>query len=176
MKKLVLALTCLGSLTFVQAQQVSLKTLEPTIEQEEDLKVYPQRIGQRHASGSEAIIFTEDFSGGIPTGWLNYVENGSGVLLPNGSWEYRGPSTTPDNTTGSRGAQAGAGTPLQSPTAANGYVIFDSDFLDDAGLPNNTGNGIAPAPHVGFLITNTIDFTGHPFIELKFNASVNSST
>jgi hypothetical protein len=172
MKKLVLALSCLGSLTFLQAQQVSLKTLEPTVEQEEDLKVYPQRLSQRSSSGSEAIIFTEDFASGIPAGWLNYVESGGGVLLPNGSWEYRGPSTTPSNATGSRGAQAGAGTPLQSPTASNGFIIFDSDYLDDAGIPNNTGNGIAPAPHVGYLITNTIDFTGHPFIELKFNASV----
>ncbi len=171
MKKVLLSITCVASVVSLYAQQVSLKQAPPVPESEEEARVYPQK---RHHSFSktEAVLYSEDFANGIPGNWENYCENDQGILLPNGSWEYRGPNSTPPNTTGSRGAQAGAGTPLQSPTAGNGFIIFDSDYLDDSGLPNNTGNGIAPAPHVGILITDTIDLSGHPFVELKFNASV----
>lgn len=117
---------------------------------------------------TQAVIWSEDFSAGIPSTWTNRTTTDLGVLLPNGFWEYRGPSTTPNNTVGTRGAWS-APTPINSPTRSNGFVIFDSDFLDNNGSQTGAGNGAAPAPHIGYLITDTIDLTGSPFIELKFN-------
>ena len=43
-------------------------------------------------------IWSEDFSNGIPSTWINST-------VP---WEYRGPSTTPNTSVGSRGAYSGA--------------------------------------------------------------------
>lgn len=171
MKKLLLTLLVCSSF-FLQAQlSTSLKTEGATVETADDLKTaYIQKT--TGSNGSEAVIWTQDFANGIPANWENFCKTSGGILLPNGSWEYRGTSTLPDNTTGSRGGSAGSGTPLQSITASNGYVIFDGDYLDDGGVSANAGTGSAPAPHVGLLITDTIDLTGHPFVEIKFNASV----
>ena len=115
---------------------------------------------------SEAIIWSEDFASGIPAGWVNQGYDGSLSPLANAVWEYRGPSTTPSNGTGSRGAFANANDPIVSPTASNGFVIFDSDYLDNGGISTNMGNGPAPAPHVGTLTTGVINLTGHPDVEL----------
>src|SRR5690606_7418462 len=71
-------------------------------------------------SGSDTL-YSFDFSNGLPAGWSN-SGNSAGAL-----WEYRGPNTTPNNTTGSRGAYTTNQT-IQSETAANGFMIFDSDW------------------------------------------------
>ncbi len=68
------------------------------------------------------------------------------------------------------GAYSGTHVPIASPTAANGFVIFDSDFLDNAGIAGNFGNGIAPAPHIGTLTTPMFSLVGNTFVELKFNS------
>ncbi len=58
---------------------------------------------------------------------------------------------------------------IQSPSVANGAVVFDSDFYDNAGMQGNFGNGVAPAPQLGELISPIIDLTGQPSVSLKFN-------
>jgi hypothetical protein len=122
---------------------------------------------------SQAILWSEDFTGGIPSTWGNRVTTDAGVLLPNGSWEFRGPSTTPSSASGSRGAYSGITTnnnlPIASPTASTGFVIFDSDYMDNNGVPGAFGTGVAPSPHIAILTTDTIDLTGSPFVELKMN-------
>lgn len=119
---------------------------------------------------TSAVIWSEDFSGGIPSTWQNVGYNGNLGSDPAAVWEYRGPSSAPNNTTGSRGAFAGTRGPIVSPSASNGFVIFDSDYLDNGGSTTNIGGGLSPAPHLGTLITDTIDLTGHPFVELAFNS------
>ena len=119
------------------------------------------------SSGAETIIWSEDFSTGIPSTWLNYG-TANGTSDPDAKWEYRGPNTTPSNTVGSRGAYLSAQTPIASATASNGFVIFDSDYLDNGGIAGNFGNGIAAAPHVAELITSTINLTGSTSIILNF--------
>jgi hypothetical protein len=113
---------------------------------------------------SAAVFWSEDFSAGIPADW---EQNGS---TPNSQWEYRGPSTTPNSGTGSRGAFATGTTAIQSATRANGFLIFDSDFLDNGGIATNAGNGSAPAPHIGKINTDTIDLSSQSAVELKFNS------
>ncbi len=121
----------------------------------------------------ETVIWSEDFASGIPTTWMNYG-TAVGVADLDAKWEYRGTTTTPSNAVGSRGAYAGpAGTgqlPIQSTTAANGFVVFDSDFLDNAGIAGNfCGTGaLACAPHVANLETGVINLLGHPTVDILF--------
>lgn len=167
MKKTAILFFSLASAVAVNAQGVP--QVEPTLEPQDA----PAKIGGTIKASTEAgaanVIWSEDFANGIPTGW---TQNGTPATA---LWEYRGPNTTPDNTTGSRGAFSGitnnppTNNPILSPTAANGFMIFDSDYLDNAGLSNNFGNGTAPAPHVGRLTTDTIDLSMHPQVELKFH-------
>jgi hypothetical protein len=117
--------------------------------------------------GSETPIWSEDFASGIPSTWLN---SGTANLVSDTDavWEYRGTLTTPNNTVGSRGAYMSNQTPISSATAANGFVIFDSDFLDNAGVAGNFGLGIAPAQHVAELVTDMIDLSSNAIVDLSF--------
>ena len=53
----------------------------------------------------------------------------------------------PNNVIGSKGAYAGTQDPIASPTAANGFMIFDSDYLDNDGVAGDFGSGNSPTPH-----------------------------
>jgi hypothetical protein len=68
-----------------------------------------------------------------------------------------------------QGAYAGGVGPIVSPSVANGAAAFDSDFYDNAGTPGNFGNGVAPSPQLGELLSPVIDLTGQPYVSLKFN-------
>ncbi|MFN5295641.1 MAG: hypothetical protein ACK5BL_08935, partial [Flavobacteriales bacterium] len=90
------------------------------------------------------------------------------------SWEFRGPNTTPNNEVGSRGScvVGNLGEPIISPTAANGFMIFDSNWWDNPDLPcseANFGSGPAPGPHFATLTSPSIDLTAYSSVALKFN-------
>ncbi|MDD3860531.1 MAG: choice-of-anchor J domain-containing protein [Bacteroidales bacterium] len=81
-------------------------------------------------------ILAEDFSGGVlPTGWQN-VDNATG-----GVWSFTNPGEQTINTT----------------TNANGFVIFDSDFLGSDGAAENAD-----------LITSVLDCSGYTTVILTF--------
>lgn len=120
----------------------------------EDFTVTPK-------STNNVVIWSQDFANGIPATWTNSGSPAAAL------WEYRGPNTTPNNTVGSRGA-FGSAQPVNSATAANGFIIFDSDFLDNGGNNTQMGNGPAPAPHTGSLTTGVINLAGHPQIKLEW--------
>lgn len=61
----------------------------------------------------------------------------------------------------SQGAYAGPATPISSPSQANGVALFDSDFLDNAGVAGAFGTGTSPSAHRGELISPRIDLTGY---------------
>ena len=113
-------------------------------------------------SGPETVVWSETFANVIPAGWST-SGTANGTSNTNAVWVYRGPLTTPSNAIGSRGAYAGpVGTgqlPILSPTASNGFVIFDSDFLDNNGIANNfCGTGaLACTPHNSTLTTSSIN-------------------
>jgi hypothetical protein len=120
----------------------------------------------------ETVIWSEDFASGIPTTWMNYG-TAVGVADPDAKWEYRGTTTTPSNATGSRGAYTGTTGPILSATAANGFVVFDSDFLDNAGTQSNFCGALGSAvlacsPHVANLETGLINLTGETNVDLVF--------
>jgi hypothetical protein len=118
-------------------------------------------------TGTETVVWSEDFANGIPATWDNTGGLANNLPDPDSKWEYRGASTTPGVNIGSRGAYAAGTVAIQSPTAANGFVIFDSDFLDNGGIAG--GTGVAAAPHVASLTTGVINLTGLSNLDLKFN-------
>lgn len=165
MKKTAILFFSLVSAVAVNAQ--GLPQVDPVLE--------PQDAPAKHAiksaqadNGASTTVWSEDFANGLPTGW-------SQIGTPaTAQWEYRGPNTVPSNTTGSRGAFSGINNtpptndPLASTTTSNGFMIFDSDYLDNSGSSATMGMGVAPAPHTGRLFTDTIDLSMHPQIELAF--------
>lgn len=126
-------------------------------------------ITHKHQQASpENIIFSEDFASGIPATWTNAGQS-NGVDNPNAVWEYRGATGAQPVTVGSRGAYANPAATILSPTASNGFVILDSDFLDNAGTAGNFGGGIAPSPHLSTLVSPVIDLSGESNVVLTFN-------
>jgi hypothetical protein len=109
---------------------------------------------------SVGVFWSEDFVNGIPTTWTNSNE----------PWQYRGPSTSPNQNIGSQGAYSGTGDPILSSTAANGFLIFDSDYYDNNGVAGNFGNGQYPVPHIGYVTTEIIDLSQYTNVNLQFNS------
>ena len=81
-----------------------------------------------------APFWSEDFQSGIPTTWTNSTA----------PWVYRGPGTPPGSGVGSQGAYASNSTPIASPTANNGFIIFDSDYYDNNGVARRIWNWYVP--------------------------------
>lgn len=165
MKKTAILFLSLTAAMAVNAQGVP--QVEPTIEPNEAPVKHVKRAAQNIESSASTTVWSEDFANGLPADWS---QNGTPATA---QWEYRGPSTTPSNTSGSRGYYSGinntppTNSPIASTTTANGFMIFDSDYLDNANT-TNFASGSAPAPHVGRLITDTIDCTNYSNLELKF--------
>ena len=117
------------------------------------------------------VWFSETFGMGLAGDGTNGAWTTNGTVAnatpdPDAVWEYRGPSTTPDNTIGSRGQWSGTQDPVASPTAANGFFIFDSDYLDTKGT--GAGNGDAITPHKSWLISPTFSTVGSNSVTINF--------
>ena len=115
---------------------------------------------------AQNVIWSEDFSNGIPSTWSQQGSS-AGAL-----WEYRGPNTNPNNSIGTRGGfyNSNIQNPIQSSSRNNGFVIFDSDYLDNAGS-QFAGIGAAPAPHYGHLQTESIDLSNEALVQLRFESN-----
>jgi hypothetical protein len=88
------------------------------------------------------------------------INDNSGAVTPGAAFWTR-------NLTGySQGAYWSGITPVNSPSQSNGVAIFDSDFLDNAGIAGNFNNGTSPSTHRGELISPRIDLTGATDIPL----------
>ncbi len=115
----------------------------------------------------ENVLWSEDFSNGIPTTWSNTADPELAV------WEYRGLLTSPDNSAGTQGSCVSQdddyGPPIESETADNGFIIFDSNYWDDnIGPCGNFGAGPAPGPHFATLTTDAIDLSASELVGLRF--------
>ncbi len=107
--------------------------------------------GHSQVYGEEIISW--DFGDGIPEGWQRSSESDIS------QWEYRGPSTEPNNDIASRGS-CGVSDPISSSTRENGFIIFDSNYWDDEEGPcGSLGSGQDPGPHAADLITAPVDLT-----------------
>lgn len=156
------------SSTFAFAQQSTISTAPESRWVADSKDALKSKIQPRQNS-TEAVIWQEDFANGIPSSWVNIGYDGFGNVQTNCLWEYRGTNTTPDTGLASRGAYWGGGT-IGSPTYGNGFVVFDSDYLDNGGVAGNFGNGSAAGPNFGTLTTGLIDLSSNPNIELSFHS------
>ena len=105
------------------------------------------------ASFSQTTFYTQSFGAGIPAGWTNAGTDGNGQPHT-GMWKY--------TTSGNHSSVGWPTVGLNSPTKANGWIILDSDSLDD------TGQGGTPAPQRGYLTSSAINCTGHNRVLLQF--------
>lgn len=100
---------------------------------------------------SQTAFFTEDFASGIPAGWSNSGTDANGTTV-NNMWKY--------TTTGNKNYSYNPTVKLNSPTKANGWILFDSDSLDASA-------GIAGGQR-GYLTTTPINCTGHPQVIIEW--------
>ena len=122
----------------------------------------------------ETTIWSYDFSSGIPSTWGNSGfcgYDGTGGYLWSNPFEYRGPSTTPNSNVGSRGPYDPSQIPIQSPSRANGFVIFDSDYWRYFVTPGVVQFGVNnfPTHHYALLETPSIPLQGYTNVDLSFN-------
>lgn len=111
--------------------------------------------GNADGEFQNAFVNTTTASNYDPTQWsaLSVYDTG-GSVTPGAAYWIR-------TVTGySQGAYYGAAVPIASDSAANGAAIFDSDYLDNGGVPNAFGTGTSPTAHKGELISPRIDATG----------------
>ena len=99
-----------------------------------------------------------EFDGGLN----NWTTTGIGGNMTMALWEWDAEGDA------STGAYWGSLGPIQSPSADNGAAVFNSDFLDNNGIPGNFENGPSPAPHNSELISPVIDLTGQTNVALSF--------
>jgi hypothetical protein len=102
---------------------------------------------------SQNVIYSQDFASGIPGTWTNSGVDKNGTTQT-GMWKY--------TFSGNHSSVGWPTTALQSASAANGWVIFDSDSLD------NGGSGGCLAPQRGYLTTQAINCSGHTNVLLQF--------
>ena len=169
MKRLLLSALALCSGTALFAQNVQRAPIEPIANFSQPSNLAPtSNATSIRANGGPIIaaagdtLYHETFGSGLAGDGTNgsWTNQGSPAAAV---WEYRGTNTSPDNTVGSQGAYTGGGgaVAIASTTTANGFVIFDSDYLDNGGSSTNMGNGPAPTPHTGQLISPVMNLTNY---------------
>ena len=168
-------MACLSVVFTARAQSQTSVEVPPGKLTAEQMARANRQAPLKKSSSSATTIWSEDFANGIPAGWTNQgydVNPVTMVQTPNPLcvWEYRGPNTTPNRNVGSRGAWAAGTNPISSPTRTNGFLIFDSDYLDNGGSQTNPGSGVSPAPHLGTITTDTIDLSGYSDVEIAFQS------
>lgn len=141
-------------------------------------------VGSSNAASIPVAEFQNPFVQGTDptvltdTAWNSIsINEANGTVTPgNAYWER---STTASRGNFSAGRLIGIGAadngsiaPTDPNSTANGFAIFDSDFKDNAGLPNNFGNGVSPAPHSGVLISPLIDLSGYTDSALVLKTNV----
>ncbi len=144
-----------------------------TYEYTPDNGTYEFERAEEESLRIEEVFWEEDFSDGIPVGWTN-TNYDTGLVLTDAKWEYRSSTTTPNNLIGTAGNCIDdgleGGEPILSPTADNGFLIFDSDFWDSSeGDCGDFGSGISAAPHNSSLTTASLDLTDKVYVALEFN-------
>ena len=163
MKKLYISIFAL-SLTISAFAQMDSQGL--TVENGKKAKQNLELNSNKFTTSAPLTIWSEDFANGIPTTWENST-------VP---WVYRGASTSPSNAVGGQGAYSGinnspsTNNPISSPTANNGFLIFDSDYYDNNGAAGAFGSGTYPTPHNGELLTDMIDLSSYSDVTLKMNS------
>ena len=124
--------------------------------------LHNETISQVNSVSSPTVIWSEDFSGGFPTGWSTSSTNTVGgiatcpwVWSNDGSWGYWNSN---------QGTSPAAG--INSTSAANGFLISDPDSA------NNTAYGQPSGSTYQYInsqfTTSSISTLGYPAVTLEF--------
>ncbi len=182
MKHIVTLGLSIATVGMVSAQSVQFRALRSAVANDA-VRTEQNQIPLLGGTASPFIdtVYIETWGNGLAGengAWTNtFRQSSSGAqgALANdvdAAWEYRGPSTNPNNTIGSRGAcySAPNWSPIVSTTANNGFMIFDSNWLDDQGstCAGALGTGPAPSPQVSHLESPWIDMSSSAAPTLKF--------
>ena len=177
-KGLLLLLSILSFSTIAQSQ-------EESIDCNNSSKIIKNDI---RSDKSAVVIWSEDFGGGFPSGWSTYTANtgagnngtvaaGNTAECPwkhsmNGSWGYWNSVGT--NSAGNPTAPAD---PINSTTAANGFLMSDIDSANH--WNGNPGSSSGSTYHFleSYFTTSSIDLTGWNNVSLEFehNFRLNNS-
>lgn len=124
---------------------------------------------------AQTVIYSETFDAAnqpagslVPSGWTvqNLADSGPGPTPNDTLWRF-----TPDGTA-SNGAYWNNRPSIQSPSGASGAIVFDSDFLDNAGIPGASCAAgvsvISCAPHEGVITSPDFDASNFNSVTLKF--------
>lgn len=110
-------------------------------------------------SGQRDVVFTEDFANGLAG------NNGVGAWTtsgPNGDiWRYS--HTGPIGAYSDPVAQI-----IESPTVANGFMMFNSDSANSI-FGTDTTIVAAPVEFVGSLVSPVMDLSATPFVQMNFS-------
>jgi hypothetical protein len=104
------------------------------------------------------VIFSEDFANGL--------DGNNGF----GSWEVTGPNASVWrwSTTGPVGAYSAPAQRINSPSAANGFMIFNGDSANTNFTANPPVIVPAPVEWDAALESPVLDLSGSPFVEIVF--------
>lgn len=103
------------------------------------------------------------FAGGF-NGWTTQgLSSDDPAKADSARWYYSAASSA------AGGAYYGTRGAINSPSRANGAMVFNSDLLDNAGVAGNFGNGKCPSLHSGVLISPVINCSAFGGVALKFN-------
>ncbi len=112
-------------------------------------------------TADSTTIKQSQFSGGL-TGWTV-----KGISSAKAVWTW----TAKGNANGASFLPASF--VINSPSAANGAAVFNSDSLDNGGLgAANIGKGPAPSPQQSELISPTMNTAGYTNLVVKFNQAL----
>lgn len=112
-----------------------------------------------HTGNAQTILWggpndpNSTFSNGLGNWSTVGLTSSKADSIRNAVWNYT-------STGVSKGAYSNEAGSILSPSKADGAMIFDSDFLDNGGIENNEGQGSAPSPHSGALVSPLIDCSG----------------
>ncbi|MEZ4906936.1 MAG: hypothetical protein R2771_04670 [Saprospiraceae bacterium] len=107
-------------------------------------------------------VKNSQFDGGL-NDWTTHGTV-DGVANENAIWVWEADGKA-DRGAYSGGTNASA---IASPSIDNGAAVFDSDYYDNGGT-GVSGNGPAPAPHIGYLESPEFSLAGYDNVWLKFN-------
>ncbi len=100
-----------------------------------------------------------EFDGGLNDWTVNAITNDSAIWV----WEADGKAD--------RGAYSGKedAVQIQSPSVANGAMVFDADYYDNAGIEGNIGKGPAPGRQKADLISPVFSCENDSTVYLVFH-------
>ena len=117
------------------------------------------------ANADDEVLFTESFTGGL-NGWTaEGVFCGTGANASNALWEWRDAGEL------GKGLFSDPRFEMVSTTPCDGFVVFDSDFLDSGGSAQGAGacpvfqEGLLTSPVYDLSATNAGDLVGLKFTQ-----------